>query len=77
MQTVGWLERYNLINVVHDSVVFEPEVGLLEDCLYNCADLMEQPSKILRDPVLCPDGLIVRVEAKFGPDLANMEKWKR
>lgn len=77
MQALGWLERYNLINVVHDSVVFEVQQDLLEECIHNVCNLMEQPSKVLSDPVLCPAGLVIGVEAKYGPDLSDMRGFKR
>ena len=77
MQEYGWLDRYGLINIVHDSVVFEVREQLRVECLANVCDLMEQPSRILKDPILCPDGLVVRVEGKYGKDLANMEAYKR
>jgi len=74
MQGRGWLERYRLINIVHDSVIFEPDLEDLRELLTNISAELEKPSEFLRDPVLCPDGLVVKAEAKVGWDMAEMKK---
>lgn len=72
MEEKGYLERYNLINMVHDSVVFCVLRDLLEEAIANVVGEMERPSTVLRDSVLCPNGLIVKAEAKWGHNMAEM-----
>lgn len=73
LQEKGLLERYGLCNIVHDSVFFEVETALLEEAIYNVVAEMEQPSQILKDPILCPGGLVIAAEAKWGANMSEMK----
>jgi uracil-DNA glycosylase family 4 len=77
MEAQGWLERYNLCNIVHDSVVFECPLALLEEALSNIVAELERPCPVLRDAELCPEGLVVAAEPKVGWSLADMGSPKK
>jgi DNA polymerase I-like protein with 3'-5' exonuclease and polymerase domains len=63
----GLDERYGLLNCIHDSLIFEVSLELLEECLYTVKEIMQAPSKVLVDSISAPNGLVVEVEAKGGP----------
>ena len=37
-------------------------------------EILERPSEVLVDPIVAPGGLYCAVEAKIGPNLAEMRK---
>lgn len=67
----GWDERFNLINNVHDSLVFECPENLLDECL-GIKAIMEKRSTVLVNSI-CPDGLSVEVDVQAGPSWGNMK----
>ena len=69
----GLDERYGLLNCIHDSLMFECPIDLVEECRYTVKEIMEFPSTVLIDPVSAPNGLSVEVEAKGGPSWATMK----
>ncbi len=71
---LGYLARYNLINVIHDAVLFHCPTPLLEECIHNVKAELERPSTILVDDVV--GAFSVGAEASYGPDWASMETWK-
>ena len=74
LDAIGALSRFWLINIVHDSMVFEPLIADLLEMLDIVGAEMRKPSTIIRDEQLCPGGLVVNAEAKVGFDMANMMK---
>lgn len=69
----GLDERYGLLNCIHDSLIFECPNELVLDCRDEIKAIMEEPSKVLIDPVVAPNGLSVEVECVGGPDWAHMK----
>ena len=70
----GLDERFNLINTIHDSLMFEPSEGLVEECHSVVKSIMEAPSLVLIDPVIAPNGLQVDVDVKLGDDWASAKE---
>lgn len=52
MEELGLLERYGLINHIHDSVVFECPLELVDECIPTIKAILERPSTILVDSVM-------------------------
>jgi hypothetical protein len=73
MHQRGWLEKFELVNIVHDAVVFHPRVELAEECVHKVGRLMLEPVKQLADPVVAPDGFMCGAEASMGPTLAELK----
>lgn len=80
----GACEKYNFINWIHDSLMFEPPLSLLEECINVVHGRMIQPCLRLADPEMCPSGLSVGVDVLVGdcwrdyhPEEAKdgMRKW--
>jgi hypothetical protein len=65
-------QKYELVNYVHDELVFHCPESLIEACVADIRLIMEKPSQKLRSP-LVPDGLICQVDAGVGGDLASVE----
>jgi len=73
----GWDERYQLVNTIHDSLVFHCPEELVEECVVSVGAEMEKPSTVLIYPKCAPSGLSVEVEASVGSDLAHMEEYHK
>lgn len=71
----GLDERYQLVNSIHDSLVFHCPVAWVGDCARDITELMSAPSKTLVYPI-CPEGLSVEAECSVGEDLSSMKEWK-
>lgn len=69
----GLDERYGLLNCIHDSLIFECPIDLVDECVYTVKSIMEAPSTVLIDPVVAPGGLSVAVDVKGGPDWSVMK----
>lgn len=52
MEELGLLARYGLINHIHDSVVFECPLELVDECIPTIKAILERPSTILVDSVM-------------------------
>lgn len=72
----GLDEKYGLINEIHDALDFECPDNLVDECIVTIKKIMEQPSKILVDPVVAPEGLWCAVDVKVGTDMDNLKKVK-
>lgn len=72
----GWLDKYQLINLPHDELLFHCPAIYLDECLSNVKNWMEAPVKQLAHPILCPTGFSCGVESSFGPDRGTMQKVK-
>lgn len=70
----GWLERYGLINVIHDAVLFHCPTNLVDECVHNIKALMEAPVLQMADPKVAPEGFTCGAEAMVGSDWSNMEE---
>jgi hypothetical protein len=75
MEEKGWNEKYQLVNTIHDSLLFHCPEQHVDECCRNVTSEISLPSEVLRYAV-CPQGLSVEAEASFGPDLAHMREWK-
>lgn len=71
---IGADERFGLINTIHDSLMFEPPEGLVEECHTVVKSVMEAPSAVLVDPTIAPKGLSVAVDVKLGDDWASAKE---
>ncbi len=57
-------------NTVHDSLVFDIPRDMAMDAARDIQKVMERPARMLKHPVLCPEGLSCSVEISIG------ENWK-
>lgn len=71
---VSALDRFNFINTIHDSLVFEPWEDEVELCVREVTRAMETPCKVLADKKVCPEGLVVGVEASVGENWSEWEE---
>jgi DNA polymerase I-like protein with 3'-5' exonuclease and polymerase domains len=69
----GLDERYNMINNVHDSLLFECPNALVEEAKERIKLIMEKKSDILVSPIVAPNGLSVEVDVQAGSDWANIK----
>jgi hypothetical protein len=67
-------DKYELINQVHDSLMFLPDIDLLDEAAKNVSAIMSAPTKHLINNV-APDGLWCGVEVKYGKNWANMKDY--
>jgi hypothetical protein len=67
----GWLERYLFCNTIHDSLIFLPQRGQLDNCIADIGQLLVSPSTTLVNEA-APNGLRVGVEWAAG---RNWKKW--
>lgn len=72
MHKRGWLERYELVNIVHDAVVFHPKEELAEECVHQVGRFMLEPVMQLADEVVAPGGFACGAEASIGKTLAAL-----
>lgn len=76
LRALGLADKYNLVNNVHDALIFIPPDHLLEDCIYNVRAEMQRPIST----ILAPDGspFWCEVEFKYGKkwDKKSMKDFK-
>lgn len=72
----GWAARYQLINSIHDSLVFHCPENLVEECTANVTAEVMKPAEKMRYPKVAPEGLSVEAEASVGLNLTEMEEVK-
>lgn len=65
--------RYSLCDNVHDSFLFNIATGNLDQHIADVHPVLTAPSRVLRHPSICPDGLVINVEGSAGRDWATME----
>ena len=70
----GWLERFNLVNLIHDSILCLPREEDAELCIRVLSEEISRPSTILVDEVMGP--LNVGCEASIGRNWAAMEVYE-
>ena len=73
----GWDERYQMINSIHDSLVFHCPNALVEECVHNITHELQTPAKeMIFKGVTGPEGLSVEAEPSVGLNQAEMEEVK-
>jgi uracil-DNA glycosylase family 4 len=70
-EELGYLDKYGLINQIHDSLMFEIWLELIKEAAKNVYEVMIKPSKHLINSV-APDGLWCGVEIKIGESWDSM-----
>jgi len=76
MDRKGLLEKWEMVNTVHDSFVFLVEPELMPQHIAEMYPVLNAPSKVLIDPVLAPEGLQVDVECSVGATWADLKEIK-
>lgn len=66
-------ERFGLINMIHDAVLFDCPKGEVAECARVVKAEMEKPSEILVNPV-APEGLWIETDVSVGEDWAHMDE---
>jgi DNA polymerase I-like protein with 3'-5' exonuclease and polymerase domains len=74
LQSSGAAEKYSLINTIHDSVMFCYPREMRDEHIAEVYPILTAPSKVLKHPVLAPNGLSVDVEANFGANWSEMKE---
>ena len=67
-----------MVNTVHDSLVFDlPSEDIeVEAAARHIKEIMERPAKLLKHPVLCPEGLACSVELSAGLNWHELKEVK-
>jgi len=73
---MGLAEKYGMCNNVHDSLMFHFPESMLEEHVVELYPILSAPSKVLRDPVMAPDGLWIDVECNAGKNWSEMSEIK-
>lgn len=73
----GWDDRFQLVNSIHDSLVFHCPERDVDECVALVQAEMEKPSSVLIYPGVAPNGLDVEAEASVGESLAEMKEYRR
>lgn len=76
MADLGWLDKYELINMPHDELLFHPLDKYVDECIENVKAWMEAPVKELANPILCPEGFSCGVDVHVGPNRGELEEVK-
>lgn len=74
LHSAGLAQRYGLFDNIHDSYLFCFNENMLEQHIAEIYPLLISPSKVLRHPTICPDGLVIGVEGSWGKDWASMQE---
>ena len=67
-------KQYNLVNNIHDSLMWIVQERELEHAIRDIYLAMTRPSEVLRHPILAPHGLVVDVEIAAGKDWASLKE---
>lgn len=70
MDDKGLLERYGLVNIIHDEVKFVCANELVEENLKTIPAIMSRPSEVMIHPVVAPNGLSIEVDSAVGQNWA-------
>lgn len=68
MSEWGWLDKYQLVNLVHDATIFHCPTELVEEAAANIKNWLEAPVAQLADAEICPGGFSCGAEASVGQD---------
>jgi DNA polymerase I-like protein with 3'-5' exonuclease and polymerase domains len=74
LEQQGWNERAQLINQIHDALMFHIPEALMDEAIPAIKAEMERKSDILVDPVVAPDGLWIETSVSVGRDWGAMEE---
>jgi hypothetical protein len=72
LHRAGLDAKWGLFNTVHDSLMFEVPAERLDEHIADVHPILVAPSRVLRHPTICPDGLVIDVEGSSGPNWADM-----
>ena len=72
LHAAGLAEKYSLFNNVHDSFMFHFDERDYGQHVREVYPILVSPSRVLRHPVICPDGLVIDVEGAVGENWAEM-----
>jgi uracil-DNA glycosylase family 4 len=72
MECAGLMERYGLVNQIHDSLIFHCRRDRVDSCVADISKRMQRTSLVLRNKVV-PDGLGCGVEAMVGRNWKDMK----
>lgn len=67
--------KFGLINMIHDALLYLMPESLIDEGIGIVKHKMVEPSLILVDPLVAPNGLSVGVDVKVGKSWDKMEKW--
>lgn len=70
----GLDEKYGLFNSIHDSCLFHFPESMLEEHIAEIYPVLIAPSTVLKHPTICPDGLVIGVDASYGRDWGSMRE---
>jgi len=74
MEERGICEEHWFINTIHDSVIFEPEIGKRDRCIEEVTGIMNSPCGLLVNEATGNEGLVVRVDASVGYNWKGWDK---
>jgi hypothetical protein len=74
LHAAGLDEKYGLFNNVHDSFMFHFDATRIGEHVNDVYPILTSPSRVLRHPTICPDGLVIDVEGAVGHDWATMQE---
>jgi uracil-DNA glycosylase family 4 len=72
---LGIDKAYNLINCIHDNLVFMSKENEIEDCVKDIRIIMERKSDILKNEIM-EEGFFCAIDAKIGKNLFSVEDYK-
>lgn len=67
----GLLRRYELVNIVHDALIFHPLTSLVDEAVTTVKAILEAPVAALAHADICPRGFSCEAEASLGPSWAK------
>ena len=73
LEAMGANQRFKLVNTIHDSLVYECKIKDLDYCVDIVSKVLTSPCKTLVDPIVCPEGLVVDIEVKYGLNWQDCE----
>ncbi len=70
----GWNERAQLINQIHDALMFHIPDSLMDEAIPAIKAEMERKNEMLIDPAVAPEGLWIETSVSVGRDWSAMEE---
>ncbi len=74
LEEQGWNERAQLVNQIHDALMFHMPDALMDEAIPAIRAEMERHSVILVDPIVAPDGLWIETSVSVGRSWDAMEE---
>lgn len=75
LKELGLLDKYRLINTIHDSLVFECPNEYLDECIREVSRVMQMPSELLRNETM-EGGFSAMVEVMVGKRFGDLKEVK-